>query len=81
MVKNNKNMGSLPHSFYHLIGDLDIKSHRHILKYIISKDKSYKEMVFVSIRIVNAEVTLSLGQGRFSLGYYTGAEIWKMNRK
>lgn len=81
MVKNNKNVGSLSHSSYHLIGDLDIKSHNHILKYIISNDKSYEGMVFGSIRTLNAEITLSLSSGRLSLGCYTETKIWKMNRK
>lgn len=68
-------MGSLPHSPYHLTGDLDIKSHNHILKYIISNDKSYEGMVFGSLRTLNAEITLSLGQGRLSLGCHTRTEI------
>lgn len=71
-VKNkSKNMGVFPHSSYHLIGDLDIKSPNHILKCIISNVKSSKGMVFGSIRMLNTEIRLSLGQRGLSLDYYT----------
>lgn len=56
--------------FLIVLGDLDIKSPNHLLKCIISNDKSYKEMIFGSIRTLNAGIRLSLGQEGPSLGYY-----------
>ena len=61
-------MGTFPHSSYHLIADLDIKFPNHILKHVILNGKSYKGRVFGSIRTLNREIRLSLGQGGLSLG-------------